>query len=142
MTYFSNILEMRISLAIILAGLLISVSGYAQTSDQSDEGFAAYDIEDLIEELESSDKDYLPFINQPSLRTGLYTLPAGAVDKQQPHDMDEVYYILNGKASFTAGDKVTQIEKGSVLFVEANLEHRFHDIEENLQILVFFSTAK
>jgi hypothetical protein len=29
-----------------------------------------------------------------------------------------------------------------VIFVEAEVEHRFHDIEEDLEILVFFAPAE
>ncbi len=75
----------------------------------------------------------------PSLRTGLYVLPAGSVDTQSPHTEDEVYYVVRGRGRFTADGDDMAVETGAVLFVAAHAEHRFHAIEEDLEILVFFA---
>jgi quercetin dioxygenase-like cupin family protein len=40
------------------------------------------------------------------------------------------------------GSEDQPVSSGSVIFVEAGVEHRFHKIEENLQILVFFAPAE
>jgi len=34
------------------------------------------------------------------------------------------------------------IAEGSVIFVSAKVEHRFHDISEELTVLVFFAPAE
>jgi quercetin dioxygenase-like cupin family protein len=34
------------------------------------------------------------------------------------------------------------ISAGSVIFVAANVDHRFHDIAEELTVLVFFAPAE
>ena len=96
---------------------------------------------DLVAQLEGSGRDYLPFLNEPTLRTGVYTLPAGGTDEQKPHEKDKVYYVVSGHAAITIGDAVFDVEPGSVLFVAAHTTHRFHDITEDLQLLVFFSEA-
>ncbi|OEK03735.1 hypothetical protein BFP97_03500 [Roseivirga sp. 4D4] len=96
----------------------------------------------LEKELKSGNRRYLPFLNVDKLRTGLYVLPAGAEDTQQPHEHDEVYYILSGKAKFVAGQNETEVQEGAVLYVKANIEHRFSEIEEELKVLVFFSNMK
>ncbi|WP_221406586.1 cupin domain-containing protein [Roseivirga sp. 4D4] len=101
-----------------------------------------YDIASLEKELKSGNRRYLPFLNVDKLRTGLYVLPAGAEDTQQPHEHDEVYYILSGKAKFVAGQNETEVQEGAVLYVKANIEHRFSEIEEELKVLVFFSNMK
>ncbi|MBO3697639.1 cupin domain-containing protein [Roseivirga sp. E12] len=101
-----------------------------------------YDIASLEKELKSGNRRYLPFLNVDKLRTGLYILPKGSEDTQQPHEHDEVYYILSGKAKFLAGQNETAVKEGAVLYVKANVEHRFFEIEEELKILVFFSNMK
>lgn len=131
----------RLFLLLLLVSTLPAIS-YGQNTKTDEADFISYELRDLSSELKASDKQYLPFLNRTTLRTGLYHLEAGAVDPQQPHNLDEVYYVISGKASFTAGDQVAQVEEGSVLFVKAHVEHRFHDIEEDLQILVFFSAAE
>ncbi len=37
---------------------------------------------------------YLEFVRQPDLSAGLYVLPVGGTDPQQPHSEDEIYVVL------------------------------------------------
>ena len=90
----------------------------------------------------ASGKLYGEFLRVAALSAGLYVLPAGATDPQRPHHEDEMYYVVRGKARFRAGGKDQEISTGSVLFVAAGVEHRFHDITEELEILVFFAPAE
>ncbi len=96
----------------------------------------------LEKQLSESGRPYLPFLRVPTLSSGLYKLPKGGEDKQQPHTQDEVYYVIAGKAVLSVGEEETLVKPGSVIFVRAGVEHRFHSIEEDLQVLVFFSAAE
>jgi len=87
-------------------------------------------------------KLYSEFLRIPAMSAGLYVLSAGATDPQRPHHEDEMYYVLRGRARFTAGDEDREISAGSVLFVAAEVEHRFYDIAEELAVLVFFAPAE
>jgi quercetin dioxygenase-like cupin family protein len=40
------------------------------------------------------------------------------------------------------GNDVRSLQKGSVIFVEAGIDHRFFDIEEELVLLVVFAPAE
>src|SRR5436190_16907846 len=102
----------------------------------------AWDLTDLVRERERGDRPYLEFLRVPSLSTGLYALPAGGVDPQQPHTEDEVYYVVSGRATIHVGEEDRPVEPGSVVFVEAHVEHRFHTITEDLKLLVFFAPAE
>jgi quercetin dioxygenase-like cupin family protein len=99
-----------------------------------------------LSQLQSAHTDasvrYTEFLRHPSLSMGLYSLAAGAVDPQQPHTEDEVYYIASGQGSIRVGDEDRAVQAGSVIFVAANVPHRFHTITENLTILVFFAPAE
>ena len=108
----------------------------------SEKTWEAFEIEDLIAKRKESKRWYLPFLKRPTLRMGLYSLPKGANDRQPAHDEDEVYYIENGKAVLRIGDDEQPVKKGSVIFVKRDIPHRFHSIEEPLDVLVFFSSAK
>lgn len=103
---------------------------------------AFFDIKNLEKELSQNTNRYLPFLNTKKLRTGLYVLPKGGTDNQQPHIHDEVYYVLSGKGKFKAGEDTTEVKEGAVLYVKAEVEHNFFDIEEELKILVFFSNME
>ena len=90
----------------------------------------------------SSGEPYLEFIRAASLSVGLYVLPAGATDNQRPHTEDEVYHVVGGRAYIRVGEEDRAVEAGTVVFVAAGVEHRFHSIEEDLTVLVFFAPAE
>jgi len=89
-----------------------------------------------------SGKLYREFLRVPAMSAGLYVLAAGASDSQRPHHEDEMYYVVRGRARFLAGDEDQEVSAGSVLFVAAEVEHRFYDIAEELAVLVFFAPAE
>ena len=102
----------------------------------------AFELPQLATECSQSGSQYLEFIRKPSLSVGLYMLSAGAFDQQEPHTEDEVYYVVSGRASIQVDTESRPVEAGSVVFVQANIEHRFHTITEDLTILVFFAPAE
>jgi mannose-6-phosphate isomerase-like protein (cupin superfamily) len=82
---------------------------------------------------------YLEFMRVASMSAGLYVLPAGSEDRQLPHQQDELYVVLEGRARFRAGTEERTLTGGEILFVAARMEHRFHHIEQTLKLLVVFA---
>lgn len=70
------------------------------------------------------------------------TLPAGGTDPQSPHTEDEVHYVLSGWAQIKVADEDRAVQAGSIVYVAKNVEHRFHSIEEELLLIVFFAPAE
>lgn len=101
---------------------------------------AAFTLDDLIIHRKKNVHPYLEFLDVSTLNMGLYVLPAGGKDPQSPHEQDEVYVIEEGKAILDVEGKDHQVSKGSIVFVKARAQHHFHSIEEELKVLVFFST--
>ena len=111
-----------------------------------------FELAELRAEHATTGKRYLEFLRVPALSTGIYVLPAGAEDKQTPHQQDEIYYVVSGRArmKITRADTISStttsedrlVTPGSVIFVEAGTEHRFHSIEEELVVLVIFGPAE
>jgi len=99
-------------------------------------------IEEIDRERGKAGKLYREFLRVPAMSAGLYVLPAGATDPQRPHHEDEMYYVIRGHGRFHAGDEEIEVSAGSVLFVAAEVQHRFHDITEELAALVFFAPAE
>jgi mannose-6-phosphate isomerase-like protein (cupin superfamily) len=87
-------------------------------------------------------KRYLEFLRVPAMSAGVYVLPAGGTDLQKPHREDEMYYVVRGRARMKIGSDDAEISAGSVIFVEAEAPHLFYDIQEELEILVFFAPAE
>ncbi|TAK11390.1 MAG: cupin domain-containing protein [Anaerolineae bacterium] len=102
----------------------------------------AFELNELAQTQAESGKLYLEFLRRPSLSMGLYVLPAGATDPQFPHNEDEVYYVVSGRAHIRVGETDRAVQAGSVVFVEKRVPHRFHTIEDDLSVLVFFAPAE
>jgi mannose-6-phosphate isomerase-like protein (cupin superfamily) len=102
----------------------------------------AYELTELQDQRRIGNRAYLEFLRVPTMSAGLYELPAGGVDPQQPHKEDEIYYIVSGRAQIRVANEDRPVEPGSIVFVAAGVEHRFHSIEEDLSILVLFAPAE
>jgi mannose-6-phosphate isomerase-like protein (cupin superfamily) len=107
-----------------------------------EDGMQTFELTDLVTQQKDSDKLYLEFLKVPDLSMGLYVLPAGGLDPQSPHTEDEVYYILSGRAKIKVADQDRDVQAGSIVYVAKNVEHRFHSIEEELKVIVFFAPAE
>ncbi len=101
-----------------------------------------FEIAQLDQERALAGKSYLEFLRVPAMSAGVYTLPAGGVDPQKPHKEDEMYYVVRGRARMRVGAEDRIVNAGSVIFVAAEVEHRFYEIEEELVVLVFFAPAE
>jgi mannose-6-phosphate isomerase-like protein (cupin superfamily) len=101
-----------------------------------------YDLPTISAERGEAGKLYQEFLRVPALSVGVYVLPAGATDPQKPHNEDEVYYVLRGRARMRVGEYEQIVKVGTVIFVAAETEHRFFDISEELEVLVFFAPAE
>jgi quercetin dioxygenase-like cupin family protein len=99
-------------------------------------------LAEVEEQRAQSGKLYREFMRVPSMSAGLYVLAAGATDRQKPHREDELYYVLRGRARHKAGPEDREVSAGSIIFVAAEVGHRFYDIEEELAVLVVFSPAE
>lgn len=102
----------------------------------------SFDLQQLIKDRAETGKLYLEFLKVPAMSLGIYQLPKGGADPQSPHTEDEVYYTVSGKARIKVGDEDSAVQAGSVVYVPKNVKHRFHSIEEDLTLLVFFAPAE
>jgi len=74
----------------------------------------------------------------PGLEVGVYVLVAPEADRQQPHDDDEVYVVLDGRGTLEVEGRAIEVSEGSAVFVEAGADHRFTSYE-SLSVLVIFA---
>lgn len=102
----------------------------------------AFTFASLVEQLSRSNDRYLEILAVPTMSVGVYVLTAGAKDEQKPHTEDEVYYIVSGIATLNVSGKDQPVQPGSIVFVSANEPHWFHNILEDLTILVVFAPAR
>jgi mannose-6-phosphate isomerase-like protein (cupin superfamily) len=103
---------------------------------------STYSLTQLLQQQESTGKLYLEFLRRPSMSLGVYALPAGTVDPQEPHSEDEVYFVHGGRAQIRINEEDFDVQPGSIIFVARQVPHRFHSITEELKVLVFFAPAE
>jgi mannose-6-phosphate isomerase-like protein (cupin superfamily) len=101
-----------------------------------------FHIDDLSRQRSSTGKPYLEFLRVPAMSAGIYVIPKGGVDAQKPHHEDEMYYVVRGSGRMQIGSAHSEVRAGSVIFVEAEVDHRFYDVDEELEVLVFFAPAE
>ena len=71
------------------------------------------------------------------LELGIYVLVAPEPDRQQPHEDDEIYVVLEGSGVLEVEGAQVPVREGSAVFVEAGVDHRF-TAYEHLAVLVIF----
>lgn len=72
---------------------------------------------------------------------GVYVLVAPEPDRQQPHDDDEVYVVLDGHGTLDVEGTPVELHPGNAVFVPAGAEHRFTGYEQ-LSVLVVFEKTR
>jgi mannose-6-phosphate isomerase-like protein (cupin superfamily) len=102
----------------------------------------SFELEGIEKARARSGEAYLEFFRNPRLSVGLYKLHAGELDRQEPHGEDEVYYCAAGRAMIRVAGEDRPVQAGSIIFVGAQVDHRFHTITDDLTLLVFFAPAE
>jgi mannose-6-phosphate isomerase-like protein (cupin superfamily) len=97
-----------------------------------------FDVQDAKRRLEAANGGYEVVHSSPGLEVGVYVLVAPEPDRQQPHEDDEVYIVLEGRGTLQVEDEEIDLAEGQAMFVAAHAEHRFTGYE-SLALLVIFT---
>ena len=129
--------------AALLAGCWAAARGRPAAAQAADvKAVEVFAISEWLDKQAASGKPWLPFLKVPSLYCGMYVLKAGAEDGQNPHKDDEVYYVESGRGKIRVNGEDNDAVPGGIIFVKAGATHKFHSIEEDLKLLVFFSSTQ
>ncbi len=96
----------------------------------------AFDVEAVKQRLAQAG-GYEVVHASPGVEIGVYVLVAPEPDRQQPHEDDEIYVVLEGHGVLDVEGTKTELREGQALFVPAGAEHRF-SAYETLSLLVIF----
>ena len=102
----------------------------------------AFDMSQIVDGHRRNGELYHEFLRAKRLSVGLYVLEAGATDPQVPHTEDEVYYIVSGSAMIEVAGEHRPVSAGSVIYVDEQVDHRFHSITEDLSVIVVFAPPR
>ena len=100
-----------------------------------------FDVDAVKRRLAAGTGGYEIVHESPGLEVGVYVLVAPEADKQQPHEDDEVYVVLEGRGVLEVEGKTFDVSQGAAVFVEAGAEHRFVGYE-SLSLLVLFARPR
>lgn len=129
-------------LCIACSLLLIGCAADADHDDDSPPAMvqsAVFGLDEVLGKRAELARPYHEFFHGRRFKTAVYVLPEGSVDQQQPHGEDELYVVLAGRARFQIDGHDHAVTRGSMIFVPANAVHRFHAIEQRLELLVVFA---
>lgn len=94
-------------------------------------------VENAMELLDADpDREFANLLRRGSLSVKIFR--PKEVDRQTPHEQDEVYVIISGTGYFAHDGERHEVIPGEVLFVPAGSEHRFEDFSEDFTTWVIF----
>src|SRR5690349_25140248 len=99
-----------------------------------------FDVRDAQERLAAGAGGYEVVHRSPGLEVGVYVLVAPEPDRQQPHEDDEIYVVLEGTGVLEVEGENVPVKAGDAVFVEAGKEHRFTAYEQ-LAVFVIFERS-
>ena len=97
-----------------------------------------YDVSKYIEKIKQSNDYFHTFINLESLAAGVLVLQPGEEDTQEPHESDEVYFVIQGDGFLKINEKDYSVKPNKLYFVKKDIAHYFHGNSKELIVLYFF----
>jgi mannose-6-phosphate isomerase-like protein (cupin superfamily) len=101
----------------------------------------AFGVGSVVEKLRAAGGGYEVVHESTGVELGVYVLVAPEPDRQQPHEDDEIYLVLEGAGTLDVEGKSVPVKVGDAVFVEAGAEHRFSAYEQ-LALLVLFERKR
>jgi mannose-6-phosphate isomerase-like protein (cupin superfamily) len=96
-----------------------------------------HELNNLLSELNDQGGYFIDFVSTKGIRAGIIRLHPGENDTQEPHSVDEVYYVIKGNGIIKIDGKDHEIRQGTSIFVPAKTHHRFHGNKED--IIIFYA---
>lgn len=98
-----------------------------------------FDTKKYLKQLMEDKNNYFyTFVNKKTLAAGILFLKPGEEDTQDPHESDEIYYVIRGDGYLKINKKDYPVSEGKVFFVAKNVPHYFFGNKRDLAVLYFF----
>ena len=97
----------------------------------------SFEIATVKQRLAEAGGGYEVLHESAGLELGVYVLVAPEPDRQQPHEDDELYVVLEGAGVLEVEGEAVPVREGSAVFVDTGADHRF-TAYEHLSVLVIF----
>jgi mannose-6-phosphate isomerase-like protein (cupin superfamily) len=100
-----------------------------------------FDVLEVARRLQADNGGYEIIHETPGMQLGVYVLVAPEPDRQQPHEWDEVYVVLEGRGTLEVGGEQIPVREGGAVYVKAGADHRFTGYE-GLSVFVIFDKSQ
>jgi len=97
-----------------------------------------YDTDSYLKQISNSNSYFHTFLDKESLAAGILSLEPGEEDTQEPHESDEMYYVLKGNGFLRFNKRDYTVKPGKAFFVTKNTQHYFFGNTKKLTVLYFF----
>ena len=97
-----------------------------------------HDTNEYVKKIAKSDTYFHTFINKENLAAGILRLEPGESDTQEPHESDEVYYVVKGDGFLSIGKQDYPVSEGMAYYVAKKILHKFHGNKKELVVMYFF----
>jgi mannose-6-phosphate isomerase-like protein (cupin superfamily) len=101
-------------------------------------GAHSFHVRSVRARLAAGNGGYEVVHESPGVEVGVYVLVAPEPDRQQPHEDDEIYVVLEGRGVLTVEGEEFPLTEGDAVFVPAGALHQFTGYE-GLSVLVMFA---
>jgi mannose-6-phosphate isomerase-like protein (cupin superfamily) len=102
---------------------------------------SGFDVREVAERLAAASGGYEIVHESAGVEVGVYVLVAPEPDRQQPHEWDELYVVLEGRGTLEVEGESFELEEGGSVYVKAGADHRFTGYE-GLSVLVVFDKSQ
>ncbi len=97
-----------------------------------------FDLGYYVERIRKGKPYFHTFISRPSLAAGVLVLGPGEEDTQEPHDSDELYYVISGDGYLRIRNRDYPVSGDRLFFVAKGVRHYFHGNKKELKAVYFF----
>lgn len=93
-------------------------------------------IEDANALLNNAQQRFVQVLENEMMKVEYYS--PKKTDEQTPHKQNELYIIISGNSGFYRNGETIQTKIGDVIFVPAQMEHRFVNFSDDFATWVIF----
>jgi len=69
------------------------------------------------------------------MEVGIINLKKDQEDTQQPHVLDEIYYVISGSGTIEIDGIKNEVNPGKIIYIPKRICHSFHAISNELVVL-------
>ena len=94
-----------------------------------------FESKELVSQLNDKGGYFIDFVTTKDIEAGIICLHPGEKDLQEPHSVDEIYYVIEGFAYIEIEGRSKAIKERDIIFIPAKSRHRFHGNNQDLVVL-------